>query len=90
MGLSESYLIYFIFQEKVLQEDNRYLAETHYQLGIAHSFSDDFDKAVDSLQAAVRVIELRISNLQKTKKEKEMWTEEQKVKDGKMYIECLP
>ncbi|XP_071538421.1 protein HGV2 [Panulirus ornatus] len=69
-------------QEKVLKEDNRCLAETHYQLGVAHSYSDDFDKAVESLQAAVRVIELRISNLGKTKKEKEMWTEEQKVKDA--------
>ncbi|KAK8731316.1 hypothetical protein OTU49_007542 [Cherax quadricarinatus] len=69
-------------QEKHLEEDDRCLAETHYHLGVAHSFSDDFDKAVESFQAAVKVIDLRICNLNKRIKEKEDWTEEQKKKDA--------
>lgn len=71
------------FQEKILEEDNRCLAETHYQLGVAHSFSDDFDKAIESFKAAMKVIEMRITNLEKQIKEKKEWTEEQKKKDGK-------
>merc|ERR1739838_643120 len=35
-------------QEKHLEADNRCLAETHYQLGVAYSFSDDFDKSLGS------------------------------------------
>ncbi|XP_042877462.1 histone-binding protein N1/N2-like isoform X1 [Penaeus japonicus] len=69
-------------QEKILEEDNRCLAETHYQLGVAHSFSDDFDKAIESFKAAMKVIEMRITNLEKQIKEKKEWTEEQKKKDA--------
>ncbi|XP_037782385.1 nuclear autoantigenic sperm protein-like isoform X5 [Penaeus monodon] len=69
-------------QEKILEEDNRCLAETHYQLGVAHSFSDDFDKAIDSFTAAMKVIEMRIANLEKRIKEKKEWTEEQRKKDA--------
>ncbi|XP_063612432.1 protein HGV2-like isoform X1 [Penaeus indicus] len=69
-------------QEKILEEDNRCLAETHYQLGVAHSFSDDFDKAIDSFTAAMKVIEMRITNLEKRIKEKKEWTEEQRKKDA--------
>lgn len=71
-------------QEKNLEKDDRCLAETHYHLGVAFSFSDDFDKAVEHFQAAVNVIELRISNLNKRMKEKETWTEEQKKKDAEV------
>lgn len=73
---------YLNLQEKILEEDNRCLAETHYQLGVAHSFSDDFDKAIDSFTAAMKVIEMRIANLEKRIKEKKEWTEEQRKKDG--------
>ncbi|XP_047470421.1 protein HGV2-like isoform X2 [Penaeus chinensis] len=69
-------------QEKILEEDNRCLAETHYQLGVAHSFSDDFDKAIGSFTAAMKVIEMRITNLEKRIKEKKEWTEEQRKKDA--------
>ncbi|XP_069982569.1 histone-binding protein N1/N2 isoform X2 [Penaeus vannamei] len=69
-------------QEKILEEDNRCLAETHYQLGVAHSFSDDFDKAIESFTAAMKVIEMRIANLEKRIKEKKEWTEEQRKKDA--------
>lgn len=73
-------------QEKILEEDDRCLAETHYQLGLAHSFSDDFDKAIHSFAAAIKVIEQRIENLIKKKKEKESWTEEQRTKDGEIMV----
>lgn len=78
-----------IFQDKILEKDDRCLAETHYQLGVAHSFSDDFDMAVESFKVAVKVIELRICNLTKKKKERESWTEEQKAEDGKKKIMVL-
>lgn len=73
-------------QEKILEEDDRCLAETHYQLGLAHSFSDEFDKAIQSFGAAMKVIEQRIENLLKKKKEKESWTEEQRTKDGEIMV----
>ena len=66
-----------------MKPDDRCLAETNYQLGIAYSFADDFDNAISSFRAAVNIIETRIKNLENTKKEKENWTEEQKKKDGK-------
>ncbi|KAK3864167.1 hypothetical protein Pcinc_030122 [Petrolisthes cinctipes] len=69
-------------QERILEDDDRCLAETHYQLGVAHSFSDDFDKAIQSFNAAIKVIEQRIENLLKKIKEKESWTEEQRTKDA--------
>lgn len=80
--MPKNLLCVVVLQEKTLEEDDRCLAETHYQLGVAHSFSDDFDKAVESFKSAIKVIELRINNLNKKKKEKETWTEEQKKKDG--------
>ena len=69
-------------QEKHMKTDDRCLAETHYQLGVAHSFNDDFDKSIESFTKASKIIEDRTSNLEKRKKEKEGWTEEQKRKDG--------
>ncbi|KAK7067736.1 hypothetical protein SK128_019769, partial [Halocaridina rubra] len=69
-------------QESILQNDNRCIAETHYQLGSAYSFCDEFDLAIESFSAAVNVLELRISNLEKLQKEKEQWTEEQKHQDA--------
>merc|ERR1739838_234117 len=52
-------------QEKHLEADNRCLAETHYQLGVAYSFSDDFDKSLGSFAKALKIIEARITNLKK-------------------------
>lgn len=70
-------------QETHMEADDRCLAESHYQLGVAHSFSDDFDKSIESFTKATKIIEARIANLEKRKKEKEGWTEEQKKADAK-------
>jgi len=71
-------------QETHMEADDRCLAESHYQLGVAHSFSDDFDKSIESFTKATKIIEERIANLEKRKKEKEGWTEEQKKNDAKL------
>merc|ERR1739838_1285731 len=52
-------------QEKHMEADNRCLAETHYQLGVAYSFSDDFDKSIASFSKSLKIIEDRITNLKK-------------------------
>jgi len=49
---------------------------------MAHSFSDDFDMAMESFGTAIKVIELRMKNLKNKMKERESWTEEQRTKDG--------
>lgn len=41
----------------------RSLAETHYQLGVAYTFTTEFKEAVSSFEAAASVIQLRIENL---------------------------
>ncbi|KAF2360031.1 Tetratricopeptide SHNi-TPR domain [Trinorchestia longiramus] len=50
-------------QESILAADDRWLAETHYQLGLAHSLADNFDDAVQHLQSAISVIQARIKNV---------------------------
>ena len=57
-------------QESILSADDRWLAETHYQLGLAHSLADNFDEAVKHLEAAIGVIQARIESTTK-KLEKE-------------------
>lgn len=43
--------------------DSRSVAETHYQLGVAYTFTTDFKEAIRSFEAAASVIQLRIENL---------------------------
>jgi len=50
---------------KALPADSRSLAETHYQLGVAQAHSADYASAEKSLEAAVVVLNARISNLKK-------------------------
>jgi len=45
--------------------DSRSIAETHYQLGVAHAHSGDYALAEKSLGAAISVLYARISNLKK-------------------------
>lgn len=52
-------------QTQLLDPDNRLLAETHYQLGLAYCFNKQFKESTDSYQAAIKVIEDRIANLDK-------------------------
>jgi len=50
-------------RKEMLPEDSRLIAETHYQLGVAQGFNLDFDRAVDSLNAAISVLAKRVENL---------------------------
>merc|ERR1712010_236644 len=50
---------------KALPADSRSLAETHYQLGVAQAHSGEYASAEKSLEAAVVVLNARISNLKK-------------------------
>ncbi|KAK8394615.1 hypothetical protein O3P69_005819 [Scylla paramamosain] len=68
-------------QESVLEKDDRSLAETHYQLGLVYSLSDNFDSAVSHFTAAVDVIHLKIKNLQARVTEKNSWSKERRDKD---------
>ncbi|XP_045130573.1 protein HGV2-like isoform X2 [Portunus trituberculatus] len=68
-------------QEPVLEKDDRSLAETHYQLGLVYSLSDNFDSAVSHYTAAVDVIQLKIKNLQARVTEKNSWSKERRDKD---------
>ena len=67
-------------QESILPADDRWLAETHYQLGLAHSLADNFDEAVKHLESAVSVIDTRIkNNAEKLKKDEIKVTEDSKL-----------
>ncbi|XP_013784146.1 protein HGV2-like [Limulus polyphemus] len=57
-------------RKNLLQPDDRNLADTFYQLGLAYSFDNQFDTAVEHFEKAIQVIEDRIINLQKLLKEK--------------------
>jgi len=48
-----------------LPADSRSIAETHYQLGVAHASSGEFEKAESSMKNAMSVLETRVANLQK-------------------------
>lgn len=52
-------------QKELLEPDNRLLAETYYQLGLAYCFNKQFDESVKSYNDAIKVIEDRIANLTK-------------------------
>jgi len=63
-------------QEK-LPKDNRSIAETHYQLGVALGFYCQFEEAVKSLNDAIDVLDLRIKNLkEKTESKDETRTDD--------------
>jgi len=59
-------------QKKHLASDNRILAETYYQLGLACSLGRDFEKAVTQMEAAITVLEARIASLKKLIEEQEV------------------
>merc|ERR1719187_2181278 len=46
-----------------LPKDSRSIAEIHYQLGVAFGFSSKFQEAVDSFNAAIEVLTMRIYKL---------------------------
>ena len=47
-------------QKKYLSEDDRIIAETHYQLGLAYGLGKEFEKAIKQYQSAIGVIEAKI------------------------------
>ena len=51
------------WRKKLMPEDSRLIAETHYQLGVAQGFNIEFDLAVESLNSAIGVLQKRIDNL---------------------------
>lgn len=58
-------------QEQILQPDDRLLAETFYNLGLAYSFDRHYGKAIEYYNKAITVIKLRINNLKEQMKEKD-------------------
>lgn len=53
-------------QEAELEPDDRLLAETHYQLGLAHGFNKQYDESIDQYRKAIKVMEAKIGKLKKT------------------------
>ncbi|XP_078264080.1 nuclear autoantigenic sperm protein isoform X3 [Rhinoraja longicauda] len=50
-------------QQKHLDPHNRLLAETHYQLGLAYSFDDQYDSSLKHFKQSFSVIEKRLAML---------------------------
>jgi len=71
-------------QETHMEKDDRCLAETHYQLGVAHSFSDQFDESIESFTKALKIIKDKIETLEKSKEDKE--TKESEVKELNLLL----
>jgi len=46
-----------------LPKDSRIVAETHYQLGVAQGYNNQFEDAVSSLNTAIKILKERIKNL---------------------------
>uniref|UniRef100_T1J7G1 Tetratricopeptide SHNi-TPR domain-containing protein n=1 Tax=Strigamia maritima TaxID=126957 RepID=T1J7G1_STRMM len=82
-------------QMECLQPENRLLAETHYQLGLAHAFSDLFDEGVEHFKMAYQIIEEKIGALtivaagQEMEKEPDIMSAADPVKAAKEEIEEL-
>merc|ERR1712032_950920 len=76
-----------------LPSDSRCIAETHYQLGIAQGFDMKWEEAVVSLEAAIKVLEMRVANLKsstespdESKKEDALYTREKEVTELEALI----
>jgi tetratricopeptide (TPR) repeat protein len=50
-------------EEQVAARDERLLAETYYQLGLAQQFNNQFKFALDSYQRSINILQLRIDKL---------------------------
>ncbi|KAJ8664481.1 hypothetical protein QAD02_006143 [Eretmocerus hayati] len=49
---------------KIEPADPRSMAETHYQLGLAHTLGSEFDEAIEQFKEATSLLETRIKELQ--------------------------
>jgi len=56
-------------KEETMPKDARIIAETHYQLGVAQGFHAQHDEAVESLKSAIKIIQERITNMEKVETE---------------------
>ncbi|XP_062412628.1 nuclear autoantigenic sperm protein isoform X2 [Sardina pilchardus] len=72
-------------QLKHLPPHSRLLAETHYQLGITFSFTDEYKQAIDHFSSSIKVIETRVAMLQKAIDK----AEEEAVKEERTELEEL-
>merc|ERR1739848_21971 len=63
-------------RQDLLPEDNRSVAETHYQLGVALGFNTQFDEAVNALHDAISVLEKRVTNLKEKKESRDPSTKD--------------
>eukprot|EP00092_Neocalanus_flemingeri_P006186 GFUD01006658.1.p1 GENE.GFUD01006658.1~~GFUD01006658.1.p1 ORF type:complete len:447 (+),score=151.30 GFUD01006658.1:58-1341(+) len=80
-------------QKASLPSDSRSIAETHYQLGVALGFHMKFEEAVVSLEAAIAVLDSRITNLKgktespdETKKDNIFHTREKEIAEIESLI----
>merc|ERR1719318_640357 len=55
-------------KQENLPKDSRIIAETHYQLGVAQGFNAQYDEAVESLNAAIKIIKEKIKNMKEEHK----------------------
>ncbi|KAJ8887931.1 hypothetical protein PR048_007415 [Dryococelus australis] len=56
-------------QKVNLKDDDRILAESFYELGIAYSLKNDYDVAITEFGKAIQVLEKRVNNLQEMLKQ---------------------
>jgi len=49
-----------------LPNDSRIVAETHYQLGVARGYNNQFEDAVSSLNTAIKILKERVKNLKES------------------------
>ncbi|KAH9523667.1 hypothetical protein Btru_040629 [Bulinus truncatus] len=62
-------------QQKLLEPEDRLIAETHYQLGLAYGLGKEFKLSIEQYQLAISVIESKIASLKKLTTEQDVDTE---------------
>ncbi|XP_059173547.1 histone-binding protein N1/N2-like [Physella acuta] len=62
-------------QQKLLPADDRLIAETHYQLGLAYGLGKEFQLSIEQYKLAISVIEAKIASLTKLIEGKDADTE---------------
>merc|ERR1712055_556490 len=55
-------------KQENLPKDSRITAETHYQLGVAQGFNGQYNEAVESLNAAIKIIKEKTKNMKEVSK----------------------
>ncbi|XP_078657924.1 uncharacterized protein LOC144903534 isoform X1 [Branchiostoma floridae x Branchiostoma belcheri] len=61
---AEDFMSCLKIQQELLDAEDRLLAESHYQLGLAYSLSKDYDKSIEYYRNSHNVIKSRIGMLQ--------------------------